>query len=152
MQVVVLNQSDPLRQVVQFIAEQGYNINIVAETDLKSDLLPLIDRAQPDYLFLLQEDYSHISTQIPAVLDAHSELGIALVNEEKQQVLLYKENFSEEQPQRQPGTNLLDEHWLIYSLSDFIYLMTEDGPREVPPGGITAVEKEYPTGNEGSIR
>lgn len=148
MQVVVLNQSDPLRQVVQFISERGYDIEIADETALESDLLPLVERTKPDYLFLLKTDYRHISSQIPAVLDTYPHLGIALVTEEEQQVLLYKEGFSEDQPQRQPGTELHEDHWLYYSLSDFIYLMTEDNPRENPPGGITDVEEEYPTANE----
>ncbi len=144
MRVIVLNQSNPLRQVMQFITERGYDIDITAETDTQAELLPLVTQRDPDYLFMLEEDFNDVSTQIPALLDEHPQLGVALVNEEEQQVRLYKEGFTEKHPRREPQSELSANHWVTYSLSDFIALMVENRPHQEPPGGITDVEPGYP--------
>ena len=38
MRVIVLNQSKPLRQVVEFITERGVDVEVVAETATASNL------------------------------------------------------------------------------------------------------------------
>lgn len=144
MQVVVLNQSDPLRQVLQFITERGNSVEIAAETDAETDLPKLIARTRPEYLFLLQNDYDSVKPQISQLLSSHAEMDIAVVNEEEQQVLLYQSDYADQQAAEQNPDQPIEEWqgkaWIRYTLSDFIYLLTESSPRQDPPGGITDVE------------
>ncbi len=57
MRVMVLNQSDELRQALQYVLEQGVPVEIVGETQEVQGLTQQVDQLQPDWLFLLQDEY-----------------------------------------------------------------------------------------------
>ncbi len=185
MRVIVLNQSTPLRQVVEFMTERGVDVEIVAETATANNLESLVGQTQPDYLFLLQRDYNDLSNVVTELVASKPMLGVAVVSEEGQEVQLQvnqtavsqgltghelqsdgsnaasagpavphspdKHPPHETSVQRAPTTAnhqnavaALSPAWRTYTLSDFIYLMTEDQPKNAPSGGITDVPHNEP--------
>lgn len=182
MRVIVLNQSSPLRQVIDFIAERGVNIDVAAETT-RIDALPALVREHgPDYLFSLQTTYEQSPKAVEMLLAEHPTLAVALFNEAGQEVL-FKANklpahtgatgrekpvdahalsdvrttlphspAQQPRPAYEPNAaaavastddastqQAATADWRSYTLSDFIYLMTEDKPETNSSGGITDV-------------
>jgi hypothetical protein len=88
MRVIVLDQSESLRQVVEFITERGVDVELVAETDALVNLKPLLEKTQADYLFLLQREYDQLTEEVTRIFADYPALGIALVSEEEQEVHL----------------------------------------------------------------
>ncbi len=180
MRVIVLNQSTPLRQVVEFMTERGVDVDVVAETATASNLKALVGQKRPDYLFLLQRDYDELSDVVMNLVADEPMLGVALISEESQEVQLqvnqatasqgltghelqsegssaastgpavpHSPNKDPQQEKNVPQAPTTTNHqsavaasapaWRTYTLSDFIYLMTEDQPKTAPAGGITDV-------------
>jgi len=184
MRVIVLNQSEPLRQIVEFITERGVDIEVVAESVTMKNLGSIVREQRPNYLFLLQQEYETLSATISELMATQPLLGVALVNEERQEVQLQvghataaqgmtghelqngngrparesvviphspeEDSHDETREKRadaamhtEPAATDSSDAWRTYTLSDFIYLMTEDQPTTVPSGGITDVPHEH---------
>ncbi len=97
MRVIVLDQSESLRQVVEFITERGVDVELVAETDALTNLKPLLEKTQADYLFLLQSEYDQLTEEVARIFADYPGLGIALVSEEEQEVHLQVSNEADTQ-------------------------------------------------------
>jgi hypothetical protein len=97
MRIIVLDQSESLRQVVEFITERGVDVELVAETGTVTNLKSLLEKTQADYLFLLQSEYDQLTDEVTRIFADYPTMGIALVSEEEQEVHLQVSAESETQ-------------------------------------------------------
>jgi chemotaxis response regulator CheB len=123
MRVIVVNQSAELRQVLQYVFENGIDVDVVAETDDIRKLPKQISELHPDWLFLLQDEYTSLTRTVDRLLDVDPDLRIILLSADGKHVR-YQQSASW-------GTAV--DTWPEYTLSDFIYLLTAEGesPRSV---------------------
>jgi hypothetical protein len=113
MRVIVLNQSPPLRQVIDFISGRGVDIEVAAETTRLDDLPALLKEHAPDYLFSLQDTYQQSPKAVEALFAEHPTLAVALFNESGQEVLFRANNMPtrsgvtghEKQTDEHPGSH-----------------------------------------------
>jgi chemotaxis response regulator CheB len=134
MRVMVLNQSEQLRQVLQYVLEQGVPVDIVGETNDLQKLVQQVNRLQPDWLFLLQEESHRLKGMINRLFDMHPMLQIILLSADGQHVRFQQD---------QHGRTELDR-WPEYTLSDFIYAMKEVSPSPAAVKSIEDVGKAEP--------
>lgn len=118
MRVMVVNQSEQLRQVLQYVFENGIEVDVVAETSDIAGLPEQIRRLQPEWLFLLQEEYGRLTGVINQLLAAQQNLHIILLSTDGQHV-----RFQQDQHWHKEIAA-----WPEYSLSDFIYYLKEVDP------------------------
>lgn len=117
MRAIVVNQSEELRQLLQYVFEQGVSVEILLETSDIKQLPQQVATLQPDSLFLLQDTFKRSPGVIPHLLEASPGLRIILLSADGQHIRF-----------RQDGWNTEVEGWPEYSLSDFIYHLTIEGP------------------------
>ena len=129
MRAIVVNQSDELRQLLQYVFEQGVAVEVVLETNDINLLPQQVASLQPDSLFLLQEEYKRLTGVIPQVLDANPGLQIILLSTDGQHIRFRQENW-----------NTAVDSWPEYSLSDFIYHLTIEGPPKESSDGESMLD------------
>lgn len=134
MRVMVLNQSDQLRQVLQYVLEQGVPVEIVGETEKLQELAPQVDRLQPDWLFLLQDEYQRVSGVVQRLFEAQPNLRVILLSADGQHVR-FQQDWR--------GDTEVDQ-WPEYTLSDFIYALKEVSPSPRSVKSIEDVGKAVP--------
>ncbi|MEZ4736194.1 MAG: hypothetical protein R3E79_54605 [Caldilineaceae bacterium] len=127
MRVIVVNQSEPLRQLLQYVFEQGIAVDVVAETAEIETLPQQVAQLQPDWLFLLQEEYTRLTGIIQQLLDIQPDLGIILLSSSGRHVRF----------QREHGCGTEVDTWPEYTLSEFIYLLTAE---DLPPESVESIE------------
>ncbi len=129
MRAIVVNQSAELRQLLQYVFENGTNVEVVLETSDTDSLPQQVASLQPDSLFLLQEEYERLSKIIPRVLEAGPGLRIILLSADGQHIRF-----------QQDGWNAEVESWPEYSLSDFIYHLKIEGPPQESIDGESMID------------
>lgn len=127
MRVMVVNQSEELRQVLQYVFEQGVAVEIVGETTEVSGLAQQVAQLQPEWLFLLQDEYQRLGSIIPRVFTAQPALRVILLTADGQHIRFQKD--------REWQTEVAS--WPAYTLSDFIYMLKEVSPS---PATVQSIE------------
>jgi len=127
MRVIVVNQSVPLRQVLQYVFEHGIDVDIVAETEEVETLPQQVAQLQPDWLFLLQDEYTRLTEMIQQLLDIQPDLGVILLSANGKHVRF----------QREHGCGTEVDTWPEYTLSEFVYLLTAE---DLPPESVESIE------------
>ena len=134
MRVMVVNQSDELRQVLQYLAEQGFALEIVGETAEVSGLAKQVEQLQPEWLFLLQDVYKRLGNVAPHLLRANPELRVLLLTADGQHIRY----------QKNEAWHTEVETWPEYTLSDFIYQLKEVSPSPVAVQSIEDIGENTP--------
>lgn len=134
MRVMVLNQSEQLRQVLQYVLEQGVPVEIAGETQEVQGLAQQVEQLQPDWLFLLQEEYQRISGVVRRLFAVHPDLRVILLSADGQHVRF----------QQDPSGDTEVNRWPEYTLSDFIYALKEVSPSPAAVKSIEDVGKAAP--------
>lgn len=134
MRVMVLNQSEQLRQVLQYVLERGVPVEIVGETQEVQGLAEQVAQLQPDWLFLLQDEYHRVSSMIRSLLSVHPDLRMILLSADGQYVRFQQD---------QSGDTEVDR-WPEYTLSDFLYALKEASPSPTMVKSIEDVGKAEP--------
>ncbi len=134
MRVMVLNQSEQLRQVLQYVLERGVPVEIVGETQEVQGLAQQVAQLQPDWLFLLQDEYHRVSSIIRRLLTVHPDLRMILLSADGQYVRFQQD---------QSGDTEVDR-WPEYTLSDFLYALKEASPSPTMVKSIEDVGKAGP--------
>lgn len=127
MRVIVLNQSDELRQALQYVLEQGVPVEIVGETQEVQDLARQVDQLKPEWLFLLQEEYQRVSGVIRRLLVVQPDLRVILLSADGQYVRFQKDQSGDTEVARWPES----------TLSDFLYALKEASPS---PAAVKSIE------------
>lgn len=127
MRVIVVNQSEPLRQVLQYVFERGIEVEIVAETDEIKTLPQQVAQFKPDWLFLLQDEYTGVTGVINRLLDIHPDLGVILLSADGKHVRF----------QREQACGMEVDRWPQHTLSDFVYWLTAE---DLPPESVKSIE------------
>lgn len=127
MRVMVVNQSDELRQVLQYVAEQGVAMEIVGETKEVNRLANELEQVRPEWLFLLQDAYKRLGNVAPQLLRANPDLRVLLLTADGQHIRYQKDEAWRTEV----------EAWPEYTLSDFIYLLKEASPS---PDTVQSIE------------
>ncbi len=119
MRVIVVNHSEELRQLLQYVFENGIDVDVVLETDQMAALPKQVERLKPDALFLLQDEYTKLAGIINPLLllEASPGLRIFLLSADGQHIRF-----------QQDGGNTEIDSWPAHTLSDFIYHLTNEGP------------------------
>jgi len=131
---MVLNQSEQLRQVLQYVLEQGVPVEIVGETEEVQELAHQIDQSQPDWLFLLQEEYHRVGGVVQRLFTVHPELRVILLSADGQHVRYQQDHSGDTEVER----------WPEMTLSDFIYALKEVSPSPAAVKSIEDVGKAAP--------
>lgn len=134
MRVMVLNQSEELRQALQYVLEQGVPVEIVGETQEVQGLTQQVDQLQPDWLFLLQDEYHRMIGVVQRLLAVHPKLRVILLSADGQYVR-YQQDHS--------GDTAV-ERWPEMTLSDFLYALKEASPSPAAVKSIEDVGKAEP--------
>ena len=92
MRVMVVNQSDQLRQMLQYVFENGINVELVAETNELEALPQTVRQVKPDWLFLLQDEYSRLTGVIEELLRIQPDLQVILLSADGQHIQFQKPN------------------------------------------------------------
>ena len=127
MRVMVVNQSEELRQVLQYVLEQGVRVEIVGETTAVDGVAQQVDRLRPDWLFLLQDEYQRLSGVIQRLLKTNPTLRVILLTADGQHIRFQKD---------QTWQTAVDS-WPECTLSDFIYMLKEVSPS---PAAVASIE------------
>jgi chemotaxis response regulator CheB len=127
MRVMVLNQSDELRQALQYVLEQGVPVEIVGETQEVQGLTQQVDQLQPDWLFLLQDEYQRVSGVLHRLFTVHPDLRVILLSADGQRVRFQQDDNGDTEVDR----------WPEYTLSDFLYAIKEASPS---PAAVKSIE------------
>jgi chemotaxis response regulator CheB len=117
MRVIVVNQSEQVRQLLQYVFENGIDVEVVLETDETATLPEQVERLKPDSLFLLQDEYTKRNSVIKRILAASPGLQVILLSADGHHIRF-----------QQDGRNAEVESWPEYTLSDFIYHLSTEGP------------------------
>lgn len=134
MRVMVVNQSDQLRQVLQYVFENGIDVDVVGETNDMQLLPQQIRRLQPEWLFLLQDEYSRLSSMVNTLLRVHPALQIILLSADGQHLCFQKDQLWQHEVTA----------WPHYTLSEFIYFLKEVDPSPAAIGSIEDVGEAKP--------
>lgn len=134
MRVMVLNQSEQLRQLLQYVLEQGVPVEIVEETQTVQGLAQQVAQVRPDWLFLLQEEYQRMSSVIQRLLAVQPDLRVILLSADGQHVRF----------QQDSSGDTAVERWPEYTFSDFIYALKEASPSPTAMKSIEDVGKAAP--------
>ncbi|MBX3014286.1 MAG: response regulator transcription factor [Caldilineaceae bacterium] len=121
MRVVVVNQSEQLRQVLQYVIENGIDVELVGETTALQALPQQLRQLRPEWLFLLQEEYSHLTNIVDDLLERQPTLHIILLTADGEHIRF----------QRGSALQQEIETWPQYSLSEFIHFLKEFDPSPV---------------------
>lgn len=127
MRAIVVNQSEQLRQVLQYVFESGIEVEVVAETEDIRSLPQQISKLKPDWLFLLQDEYTRLTRTVDRLLDVQPELQIILLSADGKHVRF--------QQSESWGTEV--DTWPEYTLSDFIYFLTAE---DLPQQAVKSIE------------
>ncbi len=117
MRVIVVNQSEQLRQVLQYVFESGIDVEVVLETEETAALPQQVARLKPDSIFLLQDEYTKVRGVIDRTLEATPGLRIFLLSADGKHVRF-----------QQAGSDTEVDTWPESTLSDFIYQLSNEGP------------------------
>lgn len=129
MRVMVVNQSDQLRQMLQYVFENGINVEVVAETDELEALPQTVRQVKPDWLFLLQDEYSRLTGVIEELLRIQPDLQVILLSADGQHIQFQKPN----------GWQTEVDRWQEYTLSDFIYFLSTENLSQTSTKSIADV-------------
>lgn len=134
MRVMVVNQSEELRQVLQYVLEQGVAVEIVGETTEIGGLTQQVARLRPDWLFLLQDEYKRAGGVIQQLLKKTPDLRVILLTADGQHLRYQKDEAWRTEV----------ETWPEYTLSDFIYMLKEVSPSPAAVGSIENIGETTP--------
>ena len=129
MRVMVVNQSDQLRQMLQYVFENGIDVEVVAETNDLETLPQRVRQANPDWLFLLQDEYSRLTGVIEELLRDQPSLQVILLSADGQHIQFQKPN----------GWQTEVDRWQEYTLSDFIYFLSTENLAQTSTKSIADV-------------
>jgi len=118
MRVIVVNQSEQLRQLLQYVFENGIDVEVVLETDEIAALPQQVALLKPDSLFLLQDEYTKLTGVVSQIIGASPGLRIFLLSADGQHIRF----------QQPDGWRNAVDSWPECTLSDFIYQLTNEGP------------------------
>lgn len=134
MRVMVVNQSAELRQVLQYVLEQGVAVDIVGETTTVEELTHQVDQLRPEWLFLLQDEYHRLSHGMQRLLKTNPALRIILLTADGQHIRFQKDQAW----QTEVAT------WPECTLSEFIYMLKEVSPSPAAVGSIEDIGQPTP--------
>lgn len=134
MRVMVVNQSEELRQVLQYVAEQGVDMEIVGETTKVDGLAKQLEQVRPEWLFLLQDEYKRLGNVVSHVIQANPDLRVILLTTDGEHIRYQKDEAWRTEV----------ETWPEYSLSDFLYMLKETSPSPVAVKSIENIGEMAP--------
>lgn len=126
MRVIVVNQSEQLRQLLQYVFENGIDVEVVAETDDIQTLPQQIKELNPSWLFLLQDEYTRLTRTVDRLLEIQPELQIILLSADGKHVRF----------QQNAALDTEIDTWPEYTLSDFIYFLSTEN---LPPKSVESI-------------
>lgn len=129
MRVMVVNQSDQLRQMLQYVFENGIDVEVVAEINELDALPQTVRQVKPDWLFLLQDEYSRLTGVIEELLRIQPGLQVILLSADGQHIQFQKPN----------GWQTEVDRWQEYTLSDFIYFLSTENLSQTSTKSIADV-------------
>lgn len=127
MRVMVVNQSAEMRQVLQYVLEQGVAVDIVGERTAVEGLAQQVDHLRPDWLFLLQDEYHRLSSVIQRLLKTNPDLRVILLTADGQHIRFQKDQAWQTEV----------DTWPECTLSEFIYMLKEVSPS---PAAVKSIE------------
>ena len=113
MRIIVASRSDDLDQLVQYIAADEPEIEVIDEAGDVGHALQLVAELKPDWIFLLQEEFDrayHFAEQLLAI---EPELDILVVSEDGRHRHIRRGRDGEQ----------IERDWDRLSTSEFIHVL-----------------------------
>ena len=113
MRIIVASRSDGLDQLVQYIAADEPEIEVIDEAGDVGHALQLVAELKPDWIFLLQEEFDrayHFAEQLLAI---EPELDILVVSEDGRHRHIRRGRDGEQ----------IERDWDRLSTSEFIHVL-----------------------------